>query len=294
MSRPEPDRRDARARALDPVRGAGAPSGVVGARLSEMVVNRAEREVIVCCGAYNTPQLLMLSGIGRPDELGELQIEPVAESPEMGLNLHDHPNIGRGLGHRRGDLAVRRAERGEPRAVRGARAAGRSPRTWPRRAASSAPATTSRRRTSSSTSRPRASSPRGSCRATGTASRSAPACWRRRAAASWCSARPTPRPSRSSSTTTSSIRTTWRRRWRACAPRSRSASRAGSASSRPGCLIGPDSRSDEDIEAHCRQRLQTLYHPVGTCRMGDEPDLRGGPRAQGARRRRACGSWTRR
>jgi choline dehydrogenase-like flavoprotein len=38
-----------------------------------------------------------------------------------------------------------------------------------------------------------------------------------------------------------------------------------------GMLIGPDSMSDEDIEAHCRQRLQTLYHPVGTCRMGDEP-----------------------
>ena len=38
-----------------------------------------------------------------------------------------------------------------------------------------------------------------------------------------------------------------------------------------GMLIGPESHSDEDIEAHCRQRLQTLYHPVGTCRMGDEP-----------------------
>jgi choline dehydrogenase len=38
-----------------------------------------------------------------------------------------------------------------------------------------------------------------------------------------------------------------------------------------GMLIGPESNSDEDIEAHCRQRLQTLYHPVGTCRMGDEP-----------------------
>ena len=72
----------------------GRAVGVVGARLSEMVVNRAEREVIVCCGAYNTPQLLMLSGIGRPDELAELQIELVAESPEMGLNLHDHPNMG--------------------------------------------------------------------------------------------------------------------------------------------------------------------------------------------------------
>ena len=36
-------------------------------------------------------------------------------------------------------------------------------------------------------------------------------------------------------------------------------------------LIGPASRSDEDIEEHCRARLQTLYHPVGTCRMGDDP-----------------------
>ena len=68
--------------------------GVVGMRLSEMLVHRAEREVIVCGGAYNSPQLLMLSGLGRPAELEELQIEVVAELPEVGLNLHDHPNAG--------------------------------------------------------------------------------------------------------------------------------------------------------------------------------------------------------
>ncbi len=72
----------------------GRAVGVVGARLSEMIVHRAEREVIVCGGAYNSPQLLMLSGLGRPEELMELQIEVVAEAPEMGLNLHDHPNSG--------------------------------------------------------------------------------------------------------------------------------------------------------------------------------------------------------
>src|ERR671915_2337515 len=33
--------------------------GVVGARLSEMLVHRAQREVIVCGGTYNSPQLLM-------------------------------------------------------------------------------------------------------------------------------------------------------------------------------------------------------------------------------------------
>src|SRR5215208_280413 len=38
--------------------------------------------------------LSMLSGLGRPEELEELQIEVVAESPELGLNLQDHPNSG--------------------------------------------------------------------------------------------------------------------------------------------------------------------------------------------------------
>jgi choline dehydrogenase len=55
---------------------------------------RAEREVVVSGGAYNSPQLLMLSGIGRPDELAQLQIPAVAESPEVGMNLSDHPTAG--------------------------------------------------------------------------------------------------------------------------------------------------------------------------------------------------------
>jgi GMC oxidoreductase len=55
---------------------------------------RADREVIVCAGAYGSPQLLMLSGIGRPDELVRLRIEPVAELPGVGLNLQDHPLAG--------------------------------------------------------------------------------------------------------------------------------------------------------------------------------------------------------
>ena len=62
--------------------------------MSEPLDFRAEREVIVACGAYNSPQLLMLSGLGRPEELEQLQIEVVAEVPQIGLNLHDHPNAG--------------------------------------------------------------------------------------------------------------------------------------------------------------------------------------------------------
>ena len=68
--------------------------GVRGARLDHVLEFKAEREVIVCAGAYNSPQLLMLSGIGRPDELAPLQIEPVVDLPGVGLNLQDHPVSG--------------------------------------------------------------------------------------------------------------------------------------------------------------------------------------------------------
>ncbi|HEX9548334.1 MAG TPA: GMC family oxidoreductase N-terminal domain-containing protein, partial [Acidimicrobiales bacterium] len=68
--------------------------GVEGVRVGELVEFRADREVIVSAGAYNSPQLLMLSGIGRPDELAQLQITPVAEVPGVGLNLQDHPGSG--------------------------------------------------------------------------------------------------------------------------------------------------------------------------------------------------------
>ena len=72
----------------------GRAAGVAAMRGGETLTWQAEREVIVCGGAYNSPQLLTLSGIGRPDELELLQIELVAESPEVGMNLQDHPTAG--------------------------------------------------------------------------------------------------------------------------------------------------------------------------------------------------------
>jgi choline dehydrogenase len=73
----------------------GRASGAVGLDGSgEQFDVRAEREVIVSCGAYDSPKLLMLSGIGRPAELELLQIPLVAECPEIGANLQDHPQAG--------------------------------------------------------------------------------------------------------------------------------------------------------------------------------------------------------
>ena len=48
------------------------------------------REVVLSGGAVNTPQLLMLSGIGDPEQLRRHGIEVVAASPEVGRNLRDH------------------------------------------------------------------------------------------------------------------------------------------------------------------------------------------------------------
>jgi len=51
---------------------------------------RASREVIVCAGTINSPQLLELSGIGQPERLRALGIELRHELPGVGENLRDH------------------------------------------------------------------------------------------------------------------------------------------------------------------------------------------------------------
>lgn len=51
---------------------------------------RAAAEVVLCGGATNSPQLLMLSGVGDADQLRSRGIDVVADSPEVGANLSDH------------------------------------------------------------------------------------------------------------------------------------------------------------------------------------------------------------
>ena len=53
----------------------------------------AEREVILCGGAFNTPQLLMLSGIGEQRQLQDLGIECLVDLPGVGRNLQDRYEI---------------------------------------------------------------------------------------------------------------------------------------------------------------------------------------------------------
>src|SRR5882672_1823404 len=53
----------------------------------------AKREVILCGGTFNTPQLLMLSGIGPKAHLEEIGITVKVDSPGVGCNLQDRYEI---------------------------------------------------------------------------------------------------------------------------------------------------------------------------------------------------------
>ena len=54
---------------------------------------RANAEVIVCGGAINSPQLLLLSGIGSADQLAQFDIRPIIDLPGVGQNLMDHIQV---------------------------------------------------------------------------------------------------------------------------------------------------------------------------------------------------------
>ena len=50
----------------------------------------ATKEVILTAGAINTPQLLMLSGIGDSAQLSQFNIQTIVKLPDVGKNLQDH------------------------------------------------------------------------------------------------------------------------------------------------------------------------------------------------------------
>ena len=54
---------------------------------------RADREVILAGGTVNSPQLLLLSGIGPASELKAAGISPMHDLPGVGKNLQDHPMV---------------------------------------------------------------------------------------------------------------------------------------------------------------------------------------------------------
>jgi choline dehydrogenase len=65
-------------------------TGVAYRRGGQEFTARARREVLVCCGPINSPQLLKLSGVGPAAELRAFGIPLVQDLPGVGENLQDH------------------------------------------------------------------------------------------------------------------------------------------------------------------------------------------------------------
>jgi choline dehydrogenase len=64
--------------------------GVEATQLGQAQELRAGREVILCGGAFNSPQLLMLSGVGPAEHLAAREVEVLLDQPAVGENLSDH------------------------------------------------------------------------------------------------------------------------------------------------------------------------------------------------------------
>ena len=96
---------------LDPVRSRPNLTILTGAHLLRIVIERgkaggvevehagqrlrltADREVALACGAINSPMALMHSGVGDPDSLAELGLPVTAELKGVGRNLQDHVHV---------------------------------------------------------------------------------------------------------------------------------------------------------------------------------------------------------
>ena len=234
------------------------------------------REVILCGGAVASPQLLLLSGVGPRDQLKEFGIPEVADLPGVGRNLQDHPfsgvvyhctrpvtldtaetvgNLLRLLLSRKGPLTSNLAEAGA--FVRGDPA---SP--VPDLQLYFAPAyfidhgATRPAGHGFSLERMPAAAPQVAVRCGCELPR--PAGATRHSAANYLAA-------------DADIGTLLAR---ACCPDARRLPRRRLRllpRRRIGCR-GPGVETDAEMTTYLRRRLETLYHPVGTCKMGLDPE----------------------
>ena len=84
-------------RAIRLVFAQGRARGVEYAGPDGVKTIRAEREVVLCCGAYETPKLMMLSGLGPAAHLAAHGISVVQDLPGVGSDLQDHMLLGVGF-----------------------------------------------------------------------------------------------------------------------------------------------------------------------------------------------------
>ena len=82
-----------RTQALRVMTDEGRATGLLVRRNGTEQLVMARREIILCGGAINTPQILMVSGIGDPAALQPFGIAPKVAAPQVGRNLQDHLGV---------------------------------------------------------------------------------------------------------------------------------------------------------------------------------------------------------
>ena len=67
--------------------------GVSYIQAGKLLLVSCNAEVLMAAGSYNTPKILMLSGIGQPEHLKSVGVEPIQELAGVGANLQDHHEV---------------------------------------------------------------------------------------------------------------------------------------------------------------------------------------------------------
>lgn len=78
---------------IDPVTKVCSGVEVINPKTGEEITLTAKYEVIVSQGVFESPKLLMLSGVGPAAELKKFDIPVIVDSPHVGQNLLDHPIV---------------------------------------------------------------------------------------------------------------------------------------------------------------------------------------------------------
>ncbi len=230
----------------------GRCTGVSYLRDGEPTQAAASAETILCAGAIGSPKLLLLSGLGPADQLRALGIDTVADLPQVGENLQDHPIV-LTTHVAPGELPVSKYNHGEAYAALRSELAGAYPDLHlfpillPLAPAGCQPPETGFTLAASVT----APDSRGSVRLATAAPDAAPLI---------------------DPAFLADPRDLTRMMTALKLARSIAASPPFASVRKAEMWPGPDCGTDAELRAYILRSLQGYYHPAGTCRLGSEPD----------------------
>jgi choline dehydrogenase len=213
----------------------------------------ASAEVFLCAGAIGSPKLLLLSGLGPAGRLRTLGIDPVADLPQVGENLQDHPIVLTVLAAP-GELPVSKYNHGEAYAALRSELAGAYPdlHLFPILLPLAPPGCEAPANAFTLAASVMAPDSRGSVRLATTAPEVAPLI----------------DPAFLSDPDQRDLA---RMMTAVKLARGIAASARFDSVRQAEALPGPDCTTDADLRNYIRRSLMGYYHPAGTCRLGSDP-----------------------